>query len=154
MNPEFFASLCSDVERRARIKGLQGVKALKDIYERYVAPENRPTSTKSSSYLTRLWVASDALLIGACSHDSLFPHVAAVVHHGGAGKVTIFVDITLLGTTAAGIRAARPTLICPFFGDQPFWGEMVFRAKVGPEPCPIQQVIYFREFIIRVFRLV
>lgn len=90
MNPELFSSLCGDVERRVSTKGLQGVKALKDIYERTVVPEKRPTATKSSSYLRRLWVASDALLIGACSHDSLFPHMAAVVHHGGAGGTSTF----------------------------------------------------------------
>jgi sterol 3beta-glucosyltransferase len=40
--------------------------------------------------------------------DWLFPRVAAVVHHGGAG------------TTAAGLRAGRPTIIVPFFLDQFF----------------------------------
>lgn len=49
----------------------------------------------------------------AAPHDWLFDHVSAVVHHGGAG------------TTAAGLRAGRPTVICPFFGDQPFWGRRV-----------------------------
>ena len=49
--------------------------------------------------------------LDAAPHDWLFPQVAAVVHHGGAG------------TTAAGLRAGRPTVICPFMGDQPFWGK-------------------------------
>jgi sterol 3beta-glucosyltransferase len=55
-------------------------------------------------------------------HDWLFPQVAAVVHHGGAG------------TTGAGLRAGVPTLICPFFGDQPFWGRRVAALGVGPQP--------------------
>lgn len=62
--------------------------------------------------------------IEAAPHDWLFPRVAAVVHHGGAG------------TTAAGLRAGKPTIICPFFGDQPFWGKWVHRLGVGPEPIP------------------
>ncbi|KAG8463338.1 hypothetical protein KFE25_004849 [Diacronema lutheri] len=66
--------------------------------------------------------------IGPCPHDWLLPQVAAVVHHGSAG------------TTAAGLRAGKPTLVCPFFGDQFFWGEMVLRANVGPAPCPISQL--------------
>lgn len=66
--------------------------------------------------------------LGPCAHDWLLPRVAAVVHHGGAG------------TTAAGLRYGKPTMICPFFGDQFFWGEMVRRAGVGPEPCPIGQL--------------
>ena len=49
----------------------------------------------------------------------LFPQVSAVVHHGGAG------------TTAAGLQAGRPTVICPFMGDQPFWGDQVVRLGVG-----------------------
>mmetsp|Transcript_47330 Transcript_47330/g.110476 ORF Transcript_47330/g.110476 Transcript_47330/m.110476 type:complete len:603 (+) Transcript_47330:239-2047(+) len=66
--------------------------------------------------------------IGPCPHDWLLPQVSAVVHHGGAG------------TTAAGLRAGKPTLVCPFFGDQFFWGEQVRRAGVGPAPCPIGQL--------------
>jgi len=61
-------------------------------------------------------------LIDRAPHDALFPHMAAVVHHGGAG------------TTAAGLRAGCPTIICPFFGDQPFWGRRVEALGVGPAP--------------------
>lgn len=57
-------------------------------------------------------------------HDWLFPRVKAVVHHGGAG------------TTAAGLRAGKPTIICPFFGDQPFWGQRVADLGVGAQPIP------------------
>ncbi|KAK7430749.1 hypothetical protein QQZ08_002793 [Neonectria magnoliae] len=67
-------------------------------------------------------VSKDVYLIGNCPHDWLFRHVAAVVHHGGAG------------TTAAGITAGRPTVVVPFFGDQPFWGQMIARAGAGPLP--------------------
>lgn len=55
-------------------------------------------------------------------HDWLFPQVSAVVHHGGAG------------TTAAGLRAGKPTVICPFLGDQPFWGKRVYDLGVGVQP--------------------
>nr|WP_319392704.1 glycosyltransferase [uncultured Desulfobacter sp.] len=57
-------------------------------------------------------------------HDWLFPKMAAVVHHGGAG------------TTAAGLRAGKPSIIIPFFGDQPFWGKRVYKLCAGPEPIP------------------
>lgn len=63
--------------------------------------------------------------VGPVSHDWLLPQCAAVVHHGGAG------------TTAAGLRFGLPTFICPFFGDQHMWGEMVRRAGVGPAPCSV-----------------
>lgn len=54
----------------------------------------------------------------------LFPRMAAIVHHGGAG------------TTAAGLRAGVPSLVTPFFADQPFWGSRVADLGVGPEPIP------------------
>ena len=66
----------------------------------------------------------NVLMIEQAPHDWLFPRVKAVVHHGGAG------------TTAAGLRAGKPTVICPFFGDQPFWGQHVFDLGVGPKPIP------------------
>ncbi|CAL8160506.1 unnamed protein product [Prunus armeniaca] len=40
------------------------------------------------------------------------------------------------GTTAAGLIAACPTTIVPFFGDQPFWGQRVHAIGVGPAPIP------------------
>lgn len=56
-------------------------------------------------------------------HDWLFPRCKAVVHHGGAG------------TAAIGLKCAKPTMIVPFFGDQPFWGAMVSKAKAGAHDC-------------------
>ena len=53
--------------------------------------------------------------LGNCPHDWLFGHCRGVIHHGGAG------------TVAAGLRAGKPTFICPFFGDQFFWGQVVYR---------------------------
>jgi sterol 3beta-glucosyltransferase len=73
--------------------------------------------------------AQDALpdtvyVLDQAPHGWLFPQMRAVVHHGGAG------------TTASGLRAGRPTLVCPFFGDQPFWGRRVAALGVGPDPIP------------------
>ncbi len=58
----------------------------------------------------------------------LFPRLAAVVHHGGAG------------TTAAGLRAGVPSVVIPFFGDQPFWGQRVAELGVGPTPIPLRKL--------------
>jgi sterol 3beta-glucosyltransferase len=63
-------------------------------------------------------------LIDEAPHERLLPLMAAVVHHGGAG------------TTAAALRAGRASVICPFFGDQPFWGQLVHEAGLGPAPLP------------------
>ncbi|KAK0721774.1 hypothetical protein B0T26DRAFT_700265 [Lasiosphaeria miniovina] len=72
--------------------------------------------------------SEDIYWVGDCPHEWLFAHVAAVVHHGGAG------------TTACGLRNGVPTVIVPFFGDQPFWGEMVANAGAGPKPIPSKQL--------------
>jgi len=55
-------------------------------------------------------------------HDSIFPRMSAVVHHGGAG------------TTAAALRAAVPSVILPFFFDQGFWGRWLASRGLGPPP--------------------
>ncbi|XP_043720338.1 sterol 3-beta-glucosyltransferase UGT80A2 [Telopea speciosissima] len=66
-------------------------------------------------------------LLDNCPHDWLFLRCKAVIHHGGAG------------TTAAGLKAACPTTVVPFFGDQPFWGERVHARGVGPAPIPVDE---------------
>jgi UDP:flavonoid glycosyltransferase YjiC (YdhE family) len=73
-------------------------------------------------------VPDGVFMLGNCPHDWLFKHVSCVVHHGGAG------------TTAAGIAAGRPTVVVPFFGDQPFWGAMTARAGAGPFPIPYKDL--------------
>ena len=76
----------------------------------------------------RLCIPDGVFMLDNVPHDWLFKHVSCVVHHGGAG------------TTAAGIAAGRPTVVVPFFGDQPFWGAMVARAGAGPDPIPHKQL--------------
>ncbi|MEQ0565623.1 glycosyltransferase [Amycolatopsis sp. NEAU-NG30] len=68
--------------------------------------------------------SDDLLTVGDVPHAWLFPRTAAVVHHGGAG------------TTAAALRAGVPSLVCPVFSDQPFWGDRVSRLSAGPRPLP------------------
>ena len=63
-------------------------------------------------------------LSGAVPHTWLFPRMSAVIHHGGAG------------TTAAGLQAGVPSVVIPFFGDQPFWGQRIEDLGVGPAPIP------------------
>jgi UDP:flavonoid glycosyltransferase YjiC (YdhE family) len=67
-------------------------------------------------------VPDNIFMLGNVPHDWLFKRVSCVVHHGGAG------------TTAAGIALGKPTIVVPFFGDQPFWGAMVAKAGAGPNP--------------------
>lgn len=64
-------------------------------------------------------VADHVKVVGAVNHAAVFPLCRAVVHHGGAG------------TTAAGLRAGKPTLVLWVGADQPVWAAQVKRMQVG-----------------------
>lgn len=81
-------------------------------WSRLQVPEDRP----------------DFFRLEECPHEWLFKNVAMVIHHGGAG------------TTAIGLREAKPTIVVPFFGDQPFWGNVVHNSGAGPPPIPQKHV--------------
>lgn len=64
------------------------------------------------------------LLIDGAPHDWLFPKMAAIVHHGGAG------------TTAAGLAAGVPATIVSHMADQPYWGRRLYELGVGHKHIP------------------
>ncbi|MBP3127812.1 glycosyltransferase [Thalassospira sp. ER-Se-21-Dark] len=64
----------------------------------------------------------NVLAVKEVPHDWLFPKVDIVIHHGGAG------------TCAAALRVGRPSIIIPFFGDQPFWTKRLHKLGVSPRP--------------------
>ncbi|PRB72585.1 glycosyltransferase [Arthrobacter sp. MYb213] len=66
--------------------------------------------------------------IGNTDHRWLFPQMAAVIHHAGAG------------TTAAGLRAGVPTISVPIFTDQPFWAARVHALGAGVEPIKYKEL--------------
>lgn len=61
----------------------------------------------------------DCLPISDVNHQKLFPRVAAIVHHGGAG------------TTQTTARAGRPQVIVPHNYDQFYWSHRVQQLGVG-----------------------
>jgi UDP:flavonoid glycosyltransferase YjiC (YdhE family) len=63
-------------------------------------------------------------MLGSIPHAWLFPHMAAIVHHGGAG------------TTAAALSAGVPSIVTPVMGDQSFWARRVSELGVGPKSFP------------------
>ena len=80
-------------------------------------------------------------VVKSAPHDWLFPRMAAVVHHGGAG------------TTAAGLRAGCPTAICPFGLDQPFWARRVAALGAGIA-LPPQKKVTRAELAVALGRLI
>ncbi|MGD9317183.1 MAG: glycosyltransferase [Anaerolineae bacterium] len=78
------------------------------------------------------WDSTDCpgsiLALESAPYGWLFPRMAAVVHHGGAG------------TTGAGLRAGVPNIVVPFTSDQPFWGRRVYELGAGPKPIPARRL--------------
>jgi sterol 3beta-glucosyltransferase len=70
----------------------------------------------------------DVLVIDGAPHERLFPRCSAVVHHGGAG------------TTGAALASGRPQVVCPFWGDQPFWAERAHAAGAAVAPLRGQRL--------------
>ncbi|MEU6080571.1 glycosyltransferase [Streptomyces sp. NPDC047108] len=66
----------------------------------------------------------DIVTVGGMPHAWLFPRMAAVVHHAGAG------------TTAAGLRAGVPAVPVPVMTDQPWWSSRLVRLGVSPGVLP------------------
>jgi UDP:flavonoid glycosyltransferase YjiC (YdhE family) len=66
--------------------------------------------------------AQDVFFIQKYPHLKLFPRMAAVIHHGGAG------------TTASGAASGIPQIIVPHILDQYYWGHQVYRSGLGPKP--------------------
>ncbi|WP_405492918.1 glycosyltransferase [Nocardia sp. NBC_00511] len=76
------------------------------------------------SGLTVIDDAPDCLAIGEVDHRALFPRVAAVVHHGGAG------------TTTAVARAGAPQAVVPQRFDQFYWADRVETLGLGFAHAP------------------
>ncbi|MFE3193103.1 glycosyltransferase [Nocardia sp. NPDC059240] len=68
--------------------------------------------------------ATDCLVIGDVDHQALFPRVAAVVHHGGAG------------TTTAVACAGVPHVVVPQRFDQYYWADRVASLGIGFAHAP------------------
>ncbi len=66
--------------------------------------------------------SEDVFFIQKYPHLDLFPRMAAVIHHGGAG------------TTATTARSGVPQIIVPHILDQFYWGNQIQTAGFGPKP--------------------
>jgi sterol 3beta-glucosyltransferase len=67
-------------------------------------------------------VSPKSLVVNSAPFDWLFQRVRLVLHHGGAG------------TSAAVLRAGRPSIVLPTCFDQPFWASVLRRLGATPDP--------------------
>jgi UDP:flavonoid glycosyltransferase YjiC (YdhE family) len=81
------------------------------------------TGEKDAARLTSLMTAQEYVCARA-PHSLLFPRALCIVHHGG------------IGTTAEAMRAGKPQVVVPFFGDQPDHAMRVMRLGIGLSMSP------------------
>lgn len=68
------------------------------------------------------------MFVSDVPYDWLYPHIYAVVHHGGSGS------------THMAAKYGLPALIIPHALDQPFWARIIHEKCLGPEPLPINRL--------------
>jgi sterol 3beta-glucosyltransferase len=113
--PPVFVGLGSMLGKRANRVALEAARALKALGRRSIL--SFPEGVLEGADLP-----PNAHRVVDIPHSWLFPKMAAIVHHGGAG------------TTGAALRAGRPSVVVPLTADQAFWGRRVSRLGAGPPP--------------------
>jgi UDP:flavonoid glycosyltransferase YjiC (YdhE family) len=84
----------------------------------------RAVLARSQHAMRGIDLPDDIIAFDFVPHSWIYPRVAAAVHHGGAGS------------TAAALRAGLPSVVVPFYADQPFWARQVHRLGAAPRPIP------------------
>jgi len=80
------------------------------------------------SGIARLPAPNTVFYLENAPHDWLFPKMAVVMHHGGAG------------TTAAAFRVGVPQIITPFATDQYAWADLAVKLGVSPKTTDIHKL--------------
>ncbi len=79
--------------------------------------------------LTEIENAPDhVLFVNDVPYDWLYPHIYAVVHHGGSGS------------THMALKYGCPSLVIPHALDQPYWAKIVEQNGLGPKGLLIKHL--------------
>ncbi len=115
--PPFFVSFGSMADRT-------GAHTVRRVKETAQALDMRAIIQKGWAGLQGSERGGRNLVIDNAPHHLLFPRVAAVVHHGGAG------------TTHTAAAAGVPQVLIPQYGDQFYWGARAAKLHLGPSAIP------------------
>jgi len=99
-------------------------RLVKAVVSAFKATEQRAVLCSGWGDIAQDNLPSSIYLLKAAPHDWLLPQVTAAIHHGGAG------------TTAATLNAGIPSIVVPFFADQPIWGARLEQLGVSPATLP------------------
>jgi vancomycin aglycone glucosyltransferase len=92
---------------------------VRDVVSGLMARGHRVIVGGSGADVAEAAGSEGVLAVASVPHPALFPHVSAVVHHGGAG------------VTQAAARAGAPQIVVPFMLDQHYWAWRVVETGVG-----------------------
>ncbi|MFK4809033.1 glycosyltransferase [Devosia sp. ZW T5_3] len=98
--------------RMASDSARMAIEAIRELGHRIVL-------ARGWSDLATIDAEKDCFSVGEVNQQALFPRMAAVVHHGGAG------------TTIAGAMAGIPQVVVPQAADQPYWASRVSALRIG-----------------------
>jgi len=93
--------------------------AARAVIEAVRAQGRRTLLARGWAELAAIDDQDDCFVIDEVNQQVLFPRVAAVVHHGGAG------------TTTAAAQVGAPQLVVPQVADQPYWAGRVADLGIG-----------------------
>ena len=113
--PPVYVGFGSAASSDARGSGEMVVRALRQTGQRGILAQGWAGLSHNDT-------GDDVLVVSAVPHLWLFPRMAGVIHHGGAG------------TTAAAFRAGVPQFVVPHFVDQPYWARRTHELGVGVKP--------------------
>ncbi len=78
--------------------------------------------------LSEIDAPEHVMFVDNVPYDWLYPHIYAVVHHGGSGS------------THMALKYGCQSLVIPHVLDQPFWARTVHEKGLGPQALPIAKL--------------
>ncbi|MCJ1462396.1 hypothetical protein MMC07_000997 [Pseudocyphellaria aurata] len=72
--------------------------------------------------------SENLFILDQVPHEWLFEQVSCIIHHGS------------FEITAAAVSSGKPSVVVPFYGDQPFWGASISKAGACPPPIPCKKL--------------